>query len=271
MSTVDDIIEQTASRGGKSPGEANNSDAFEAFGLFRDYLDSKLCDLKKDISDQTLKLKRKAPSFRLELHRIQFEFNLDVQEGLERIASGVRQKDVDLCKDLISKLKKRNKLIKVADKSPGDWTTVREYEEPSLCGSDSEDDRKLKQAEARAIKKIKLSHKPSTVQAHPNYNGIEKSSSLFMPSDVSRSGASFQFNGGPAWGRGRGAFPFRGQRQATASDICFSCGLTGHFRRSCPNQDSSKGQFKFDWSAAQLQRSQADQRETKQAVVTGNK
>ena len=52
MSTVDDIIEQTASRGGKSPGEANNSDAFEAFGLFRDYLDSKLCDLKKDISDQ---------------------------------------------------------------------------------------------------------------------------------------------------------------------------------------------------------------------------
>ena len=39
MSTVDDIIEQTASRGGKSPGEANNSDTFEAFGLFRDYLD----------------------------------------------------------------------------------------------------------------------------------------------------------------------------------------------------------------------------------------
>ena len=148
MSTVDDIIEQTASRGGKSPGEANNSDAFEAFGLFRDYLDSKLCDLKKDISDQTLKLKRKAPSFRLESHRIEFEFNLDIQEGLERIASGIRQKDVDLCKDLISKLNKRNKLIKVADKSPGGWTTVREYEEPSLCTSDSEDD-KLKQERSR--------------------------------------------------------------------------------------------------------------------------
>ena len=98
MSTVEDIIEQTASRGGKPPGEANNIDAFETFGLFRDYLDSKLCDLKKDISDQTLKLKRKSPSFRLESHRIQFEFNLDIQEGLERIASGVRQKGVDLCK-----------------------------------------------------------------------------------------------------------------------------------------------------------------------------
>ena len=47
MSTLDDMIEQTDSRGGMSPGEENNSDTFEAFGLFRDYLDSKFSDLKK--------------------------------------------------------------------------------------------------------------------------------------------------------------------------------------------------------------------------------
>ena len=96
--------------------------------------------------------------------------------------SGIRQEDVDLCNDSISKLKKRNKLIKNSDKSLGGWTTVCEYEEPSLNGSDSEDDRKLKQAFAS-----NFSHKPSTVQAFPNYNVIEKSSSHFMPSDVSRS------------------------------------------------------------------------------------
>ena len=49
MSTVYDKIEQTASRGCKSPRGGNNSDAFAAFGL-----------------SETLKLKKKAPSFRFE-------------------------------------------------------------------------------------------------------------------------------------------------------------------------------------------------------------
>ena len=119
MSDVEEVSERSDSRRGKPPGVQHNSEAFEAFGLFRDYLDSKLCDLRKDINDQTSKLKRKAPSSRLESHRIQFEFNSDIQEGLEKLSSGIRQQDAGLCADLISKLKKRNKLIKVADRSPG--------------------------------------------------------------------------------------------------------------------------------------------------------
>ena len=270
MSDIDESGEQTASRG-KSPGELNNSEAFEAFGLFREYLDSKLSDLRKDISDQTVKLKRKTPTFRLESHRHQFEFNSEIQEGLESISSGIRQQDARLCNDLILKLKRRNKLIKVADRSPGGWTTVREYEGPSLCGSDSEDDRKLKQAEARAVKKIKFSYtKSSTVQASSVNNGSDKGSTTFMPSDVPRSGANYQFPGGPAWGRNRGTFPFRGERQATASDICFGCGLTGHFRRSCPNKINPQGQYKFGWDVSQRQQPERDNTESKPAV-TDNK
>ena len=75
----------------------------------------------------------------------------------------MQQNDV-LCKNLISKTRERNKLINVADKSLGGWATVQEYEEPSLCGSDPEDDRKLEQAETRAHKKIKLSKSSSAVQ-----------------------------------------------------------------------------------------------------------
>ena len=105
--------------------------------MFRHYLDRTLIDLKNDIKRQTAKLKKKVPTFRLESNRIQFGFNSEILEGLECISIGIRQQDADLCKNLISKLMKRNKLIKVFDRSLGGWATVREYEEPSLCGSDS--------------------------------------------------------------------------------------------------------------------------------------
>ena len=51
---------------GKPPGKLNNYEVVETFGLFRDYLDRKLVDLKNDIKIQTAKSKNKVPSFRLE-------------------------------------------------------------------------------------------------------------------------------------------------------------------------------------------------------------
>ena len=196
----DEILEQAARSRGKPPG-----DSFEAFDLFRFYLENKLSYLKNDISKQTSKLNRKTPSFRLESHRNQFEFNTDILEGLESLSPNLKLQDSDIRKDLISKFKKRNKLIKVADRSPGGWATVREYEVPSLCGSDSEDYKKLKQAESRALKKIKLSHNQPSATVSSN-NAFATNCSLFMPSDASRWGVNYQPNG-LSWGRGRRTFP----------------------------------------------------------------
>ena len=168
--------------------------SFKAFDLFRDYLENKLSDLKNDITKQTSKLKRKTPSVRLESHRIQFEFNTDILEGLESLSTNLKQQDSTIRKDLISKLKKRNKLIKVADRSPGGWATVREYEEPSLCGSDSEDVKKLKQAETRALKKIKLSHNQPSATVSSN-NASDTNCSIFMPPDTSHQGVNYQPSG----------------------------------------------------------------------------
>ena len=50
---------------GKPQGKSNNYEAFEDFGLFRDYLDRTLIDLKNDIKVQTLKSQTKVPTFRL--------------------------------------------------------------------------------------------------------------------------------------------------------------------------------------------------------------
>ena len=58
-------------------------------------------------------------------------------------------------KNMTEGLYKRNKLIKTADKSPAGWNKVQEYLSQNL-DSDSEDDKKLKAAEARALRKQKF-------------------------------------------------------------------------------------------------------------------
>ena len=73
----------------------------------------------------------------------------------------------DTIDNVCAKLKHRNKIVLIADSSPGGWLTVSEYEK-SLLGSDSEDERRLRQAEARAVKKIKSSSSKSNSNSfHP--------------------------------------------------------------------------------------------------------
>lgn len=56
--------------------------------------------------------------------------------------------------NLIEKVRGSNKLIRIADTSAGAWTTVREYES-NVIASDSEDEKKMRQAESRVLRIIK--------------------------------------------------------------------------------------------------------------------
>ena len=60
----------------------------------------------------------------------------------------------DLCDYLTAKLKRRNKLIKMADRSVLGWDTVTEYEDDPSA-SDSDDGKKIRQAENRVLTKRK--------------------------------------------------------------------------------------------------------------------
>ena len=57
-----------------------------------------------------------------------------------------------MAKSIKEDIEKRNKLLKIADKSIAGWGTVEEYLSDDLA-SDSEDDRKIKTAERQALQK----------------------------------------------------------------------------------------------------------------------
>ncbi|XP_053401280.1 uncharacterized protein LOC128557630 [Mercenaria mercenaria] len=117
-------------------------------------------------------------------------------------------------------IKKRQKLVQLADSSELGWRVVAEYETNPIA-SDSDDEKKMYKAEARAARKV----------------NFEKSKIR----------------------RGR-AFPYRRQRQVPDTPspsgvmqrnrrpgLCFTCGKPGHWKMEC-NQNSSNSNIKLSRS-----------------------
>jgi hypothetical protein len=93
---------------------------------------------------------------------MQFELNAEISGNINAVLSELGRnnvrKTVKLLEDSLAVLKKRNKLIQIADKSEGGWKTVDEYLSDEVA-SDSEDEKRIRAADNRAVKKIKSSKK----------------------------------------------------------------------------------------------------------------
>ena len=219
-----------ASNSTNQPGQ----DLVDTFQLFRSYLDHKLLDLKADIlSEQksfTKKFREDAGiKFKSEGNRIQFRLNEDIHEGLQNLQRQVQNSPPSsaIVGELISKLKDRNKLIRIADNSAGGWATVREYESSDIADND-EYDKRIREAESRALRIIKdkksrpqpyttSARPPSASPAPPAYSATASVPAyqdfLRLPPPIRNSAA---------------------RRESCPWDICHLCKQLGHWRKNYP-------------------------------------
>ena len=130
----------------------------QVFSLFKGYLSSRQLEEKSKQLERKSKIDKEASELKFIGNRKQFELNFQLNHTLTQVEVSLDnplevRKLVAEGKQLI---KKRQKLIKLADRNKDGWLVVQEYESDELA-SNSEDEKKIRTAKLSAEKKRKES------------------------------------------------------------------------------------------------------------------
>jgi len=174
-------------------------------------------------------------SFQFKGNKLQFEFNSSLLDSIDSASASLLEGDLSRVNQELENIKtllnKRNKAIRFADKSLAGWMAVEEYESDELA-DDSEDEKKLRSAERRALSKLRArKQNRSTSQVRSKFSqGLS-----YAVGSYRSAGQPFRPKQSPLQSF-RGHQPFR-SRQPQPSDKRFACGQFGHWANStfCPN------------------------------------
>ena len=116
-------------------------------------MNDNLSGIENNLKDRALnlaeKVKKVEPSFIFKGNQVQFELNAEISGNINVVLSELGKnnvrKAVKNLQDSLAVLKKRNKLIRIADKSEGGWETIDEYLSDEVA-CDSEDEKKTTRA-----------------------------------------------------------------------------------------------------------------------------
>jgi hypothetical protein len=176
------------------------------------------------------KVKKSENTLKFKGNQVQFELNVDNQDNLNSALKYIKcnrsGKAITLIEESLAVLKKRNKLIRIADKSEGGWRTIDDYLSDEVA-TDSEDERRIRAAENRAVKMTKT-HKKDTGKQNRKRPAEEAGSFTQVAHD---GGNAVNYNATqPFRETGAGASALRNSK---ANDQCYKCGGYGHWDREC--------------------------------------
>ena len=159
-----------------------------------------------------------------------FNSNTENMEGLTQALWAIDNAKIYYARDLIiaciERLKHRNKLIKIADTSDGEWDTARQYEANPIA-SDSDEESKIIRAKNRAISKKKSKNKSPGPKSSYNAAAIQPAGYSYVPLTPPFRGSHQPWYAGIPFIQG--AYSGKSQRGP-----CYACGSFKHWRANCP-------------------------------------